>query len=111
MTLVCQGHAGAQFGHSDGSDRYVVIACDHVLRCCPGALSGDEHAGVQNQPAGHAGGSAIADSRTARRSCANASSGSDERNSSATSPPLPALAGPIVAIRRPPLVTMTVLPF
>ena len=108
VSLVGQLDPRMQFGDRDGGDDHIVVVPDHRPEVQRGALGHDQYSGVEDQSPGHAGVSESTDSRAARTSAANPSSNCDDWSNASTSAPFPLVVGPIVAIRRPPRVTMTV---
>lgn len=99
-----------QLGHRDGGDHKIILLRDDSGQLGARTLGCDQYPGVGDQPAGHAGPSSTATSRAARTSAAKPSSVASAFSSARTSAPLPAPAGPMVAIRRPPRVTTTTCP-
>jgi hypothetical protein len=65
--LIGQFHSGKQLCKGDGGDDQVVVGLDGTGRQCS-SFHRDEHPGIDDQSAGHAGASGRADSRAARTS-------------------------------------------
>jgi len=108
VSLVGELDSRTQFGNSDGGDDHIVVVPDRRPEVRRGALDRDQNPGVEDQSPGHAGTLESTDSRAARTSSANPSSKCDDWSNASTPAPFPLVAGPIVAIRRPPRVTITV---